>query len=66
MVELNPEKFGHRMMDKAIHITDLKKENIKKPKRNLFRSFQTYLEKIKRLQRQNLLNYTFQMVLVLR
>ncbi len=29
MVEVNPEKFGHRMMDKAIHIEDLRKESIK-------------------------------------
>ena len=40
MVELNPEKFGHIMIDKAINIGDLRKENINGCNEQLHEKFQ--------------------------
>jgi len=47
-VEYKPEKFGHIMMDKAIHIDELKKENIRKCNNDLYEEFQKKVEKLHR------------------
>jgi hypothetical protein len=40
MVEMNPEKFGNTMMDKAINIDDLRKQNIEECNKNLVKEFE--------------------------
>lgn len=40
MVEVSPEKFGHILMDMAIHINDLQKENIEKCNSKLVEEFE--------------------------
>lgn len=49
-VEVEPEKFGHAMVDMAIHIHDLKEDNISKTNKHLTKIFK---EKVEKLQRKN-------------
>ncbi len=46
MVEKDPEKFGHIMMDKAINIGDLRKVNIKQCNDHLVDNFNKKVEKL--------------------
>ena len=46
MVELNPEKFGHIMMDKAINIGDLRKSNIEKCNKSIVDDFEEKVMKL--------------------
>lgn len=46
MVEIEPEKFGHIMMDKAININDLRKQNINECNSNLVENFKKKVEKL--------------------
>jgi hypothetical protein len=50
MVETQCEKAGHIMMDKAINIGDLRKQNIKNYNDNIYEEFQ---KKIKTLHRNH-------------
>ena len=44
VVEWKPERFGHRMMDKANHITDLQEKNISKCNQNIVKEFKEKVE----------------------
>ena len=46
MVEIDPEKFGHTMMDKAIQINDLRKSNIRDYNNDLVDNFKKKVEKL--------------------
>jgi hypothetical protein len=46
VVQINPENSGHTLMDKAIHIDDLRKENIKQCNKNLIEDFKKKIEKL--------------------
>lgn len=46
MIEIEPEKFGHIMMDKAININDLRKMNIKKCNDSIIEIFKKKVEKL--------------------
>jgi hypothetical protein len=50
MVEMDPEKFGHVMMDKALKIEELKKQCIRKYNNSIIRKHE---DKISRLHKQN-------------
>ena len=39
MVEINPEKFGHKMMDKALHISELREQCINRCNKNIIQKF---------------------------
>ncbi len=47
MIELNPERFGHRMADQAINIGDLRKECLKHND-TLEEKFEARVEKLQR------------------
>lgn len=46
MVEIDPEKFGHIMVDKAIYINDLKNENVRKNNSRMKKEFKEKVEKL--------------------
>lgn len=46
MVEKDPEKFGHKMMDKALNIYDLREQNIKNCNNTLVERFNKKVEKL--------------------
>jgi hypothetical protein len=48
MVELSPEKFGHKMMDKALHIHELEEKN-KKINKTIPDIFKHKVDKLHRL-----------------
>jgi hypothetical protein len=48
MVQWKPEKFGHRMMDKAINIDDLQKQNISNCNKKLVENFKKKVENLHR------------------
>ena len=50
MVEIEPEKFGHIMMDKALKIADLRDECIRRHNRHIVSS---YHERAERLNQQH-------------
>ncbi|MHA1701004.1 MAG: hypothetical protein ACTSWK_01925 [Promethearchaeota archaeon] len=50
MIEVNPEKFGHIMADRAIQINDLKEACLKKFNSSIVEKFK---EKIDRLHKNN-------------
>jgi hypothetical protein len=50
MVEVNPEKFSHTMMDKALHIYELREHNMKQYNNKLVESFN---KKVETLHRNN-------------
>ncbi len=45
LVEINPEKFGHKMMDKALHIIELRK-NCMCYNNGIIKSFNKKVEKL--------------------
>jgi hypothetical protein len=48
MVEEEPEKFGHAMVDMAIHIHDLSEGNIKKTNSTIVKKFRNNVEELQR------------------
>ena len=50
IVEMDPEKYGHKMIDLAIEISDRRKENIKQTNSKII---QEHKEKIETLHRNN-------------
>ncbi len=50
MVELDPEKFGHKLIDIAIHINELRKQNISNCNRSIVERFN---EKVDRLHQSS-------------
>jgi len=48
MVEYKPEKFGHRMMDKALHIAELRKHNIENCNKELYEEFEKKVDALHR------------------
>lgn len=48
MVESNPERHGHRMVDKALHIVELKKQNITNTNQYIVEKYEEKIEKIHR------------------
>ncbi len=46
MVEIDPEKFGHKLIDIAIHINDLRKQNIEKCNRSIVKRFNKKVEQL--------------------
>ncbi|MHA1620740.1 MAG: hypothetical protein ACTSVO_01260 [Candidatus Heimdallarchaeaceae archaeon] len=48
MVEYKPEKFGHIMMDKAIHVAELKQNNIKTYNEKIYEEFEKKVQKLHR------------------
>ena len=50
MVEMEPEKFGHIMMDKALKINELKLECMKRHNSHIVR---LHNERVEKLHRQN-------------
>lgn len=50
MIEMEPEKFGHIMMDKALKIAELKEECVRRHNSHIVEDYKKRTEK---LQRQN-------------
>lgn len=48
MVEVYPEIFGHKTMDKAIHIDDLRKKNMEKCNSKLVKEFNKKIDTLHR------------------
>jgi len=48
LVEMYPEKYGHRITDMAVHINDLHGRNDKRFNANIIPDYKTKLEKLKR------------------
>ena len=46
IVEIYPEESGHKIMDMAIYINDLRKENIKKCNKKIIKDFKERVEKL--------------------
>ncbi len=46
MVEIDPEKFGHKWVDKAININDLFKQNREKCNIDLVKNFKKKIDKL--------------------
>jgi len=46
LVEINPEKFGHKVMDKALHIIELRELCIKQCNNNIIEVFNKKVEKL--------------------
>ena len=47
LVEIYPEQSGHRMMDMAIYINDLRKENERKCNKKIIKDFKKKIEKLR-------------------